>query len=79
VVELVTQDGAANGLQLARNLDHADRIFRLRPHHVDMRRDPPQLPDAEKRQYRAEQHQRAEAAIKPAADTEIEKRHRVHP
>ncbi len=75
MVEIVAQDGAANGLQFRGDLDGPDRVLGLDRHRLDVVLNPPKLPHAESGERGAEQDQRAETTIKPAANPQIEERH----
>jgi hypothetical protein len=75
LVESVTQKRAADSLQFGRDLAHADRISGMHSHLFDLSVNHAQLPRGEASEHRTKQHQRAKAAIEPATNSEIEKRH----
>ena len=79
MIEGVAQDGAANGLQLRRDITHTDGIFGLHGHVLDVRVNSPQLPYGEARERRAKQQKCAKAAVQATANSGIEKRHWISP
>ena len=68
MVEGVTQNGAAIGMQLDRDLGGMEVIPRLDFHHGDLVADGVELRDAEGGKARAKRQQDREAAIEPAAN-----------
>ena len=79
VVEIVAQDGAANGLQFRGDLNGPNGVVRLDRHRSNGILDRLQLPNPEAGEHGAKQDQRAKATIETAANSEIEQRHGQHP
>ena len=75
MIERIAQDRTADRLQFGRDLADPDRIGGLQRQLCDLGTDASQLPDREPGERRTKQQQRAKAAIEPAANSEVERRH----